>query len=78
MNPNLNFKYWNWIGNRNCPAMNKILAYSELHASTGSTLASLRNQDDLDERFVDDFANERDDLPSIRETSSDNDDDSSS
>jgi len=27
---------------------------------------------------VDDFANERDDLPSIRETSSDNDDDSSS
>jgi len=58
--------------------MNTILAYSELHASTGSTLASLRNQDDLDERFVDDFANERDDLPSIRETSSDNDDDSSS
>jgi hypothetical protein len=56
--------------------MNQILAYSELHASTGSTLASLRDQSDLDERFVDDFANERDDLPSIRETSSDNDDSS--
>ena len=52
--------------------MNQILAYSELHASTGSTLASLMNQSDLDERFIDDFANERDDLPSIREHFSDN------
>ena len=66
------YTHVNSKGTARCPSMNQLLAFSEPHASTGSTLASLREQADLDERFIDDFATERDDLPSIRETSSDN------
>ena len=51
--------------------MNEILAFSQLHISTGSTQASLMEQTELEERFIDDFANEHDDLPSVREASSD-------
>jgi hypothetical protein len=56
-------------GNGKCPLYNLILAFSELHASTGSTMASLTIQDDLDERFVDDF--EENHMPPIRENSDD-------
>lgn len=47
-----------------CPIYNKILAFSEVHISTGSTLASLSNQNILEERFIDDF-DENSEMPSI-------------
>jgi len=46
----------------------KILAFSEVHISTGSTLASLSNQNILEERFIDDF-DENSEMPSIPESS---------
>jgi hypothetical protein len=48
------FLYHNIIGNGNgkCRSYNQILIFSNLHESTGSTLASLNNQSDLDERFI--------------------------
>lgn len=51
-----------------CPAYHQILVFSELHIPTGSTLRSLNIQNDLDERFIDDF--EERNLPFIRESSS--------
>ena len=39
-------------GNGKCRSYNQILIFSNLHESTGSTLASLNNQSDLDERFI--------------------------
>jgi hypothetical protein len=44
------------------------LAFSEVHISTGSTLASLSNQEILEERFIDDF-DENSEMPSIPESS---------
>ena len=37
-----------------CPNYKRNLAFSDLHITTGSTLASLSCQGDLDERFIDD------------------------
>lgn len=62
----------NGIGN--CPNYSQILAFSQLHESTGSTLASLANQSDLEERFIDDF--DDNDMPLIRESSTEDDDSS--
>lgn len=56
-----------------CPVLNQILAFSEVHYSTGSTIATtLIDQTDLDERFIDDFDEEttRDDLSTIQEIDS--------
>ena len=50
------------------------MAFSEIHAPTGSTLASLAIQSDLDERFIDDF-DDHFDMPSIREDSTEADSD---
>ena len=47
------------------------MAFSELHISTGSTLASLNCQGDLDERFVDDT--DLQPMSPIRECTSDED-----
>ncbi|CAF0728170.1 unnamed protein product [Brachionus calyciflorus] len=54
------------FGQGHCRVFNEILAYSEIHVPTGSTLASLDFQRDLDERFIDDF--DEFDLPGIRES----------
>ncbi|RNA33130.1 hypothetical protein BpHYR1_037068 [Brachionus plicatilis] len=53
-------------GRGRCPVYNEIMAYSEIHVPTGSTLMSLNLQGDLDERFIDDF--DELDLPDIRES----------
>lgn len=44
-----------------------VLVYSEIHISTGSTLASFDIQSSLDERFIDDF--EEREMPVLRESS---------
>lgn len=53
-------------GRGRCRVYNEILAFSEIHIPTGSTLMSINLQDDLDERFIDDFDDI--DLPEIRES----------
>ena len=42
------------IARGKCPNYKSILAFSDLHIATGSSLNSLSCQGDLDERFIDD------------------------
>lgn len=53
-------------GRGRCSVYNEILAFSEIHIPTGSTLLSLNLQNNLDDRFIDDF--DELDLPDIRES----------
>ena len=51
-----------------CPNYKTILAFSDLHISTSSTLPSLSCQSDLDARFIDDAD---DSMSPIRECTDD-------
>lgn len=58
-------------GQGNCKIFKEILAFSEIHVPTGSTLMSLDLQSDLEERFIDDFDDI--DMPAIRESGDEED-----
>jgi len=63
-------------GRGRCQKFKQILAFSDVHISTGSTLASLSFQGNLEERFIDDF--DMLGMPGIRERSSDSEDEDES